>query len=232
MRECQYFSYGDTEVEYLKARDPKLAEVIDQVGHVNRQVIPDLFQALVNSIVGQQISTKAQETIWRRIEERFDPITPGRMAAVPAEELQSCGISLRKAGYIRGIADRMMDGTLDLELLQTLPDDQVCKALDALPGIGVWTAEMLMIFSMQRPDILSFGDLGIQRGLRMVYHHRNITPELFQKYRRRYSPYGTTASLYLWAVAGGAVEGMRDYAPGKKKEKKPCQSRGNRQENE
>ena len=83
--------------------------------------------------------------------------------------------------------------------------------------IGIWSAEMLMLFSMQRPDILSYRDLAIQRGLRMVYHHRDITRNLFEKYRRRYSPYNSVASLYLWAVAGGAIEGMKDYATTKKK---------------
>jgi len=72
---------------------------------------------------------------------------------------------------------------------------------------------MLMLFSMQRPDILSFGDLAILRGMRMLYHHRKITRQLFKKYRRRYSPYGSVASLYLWAIAGGAIVGMKDYAP-------------------
>jgi DNA-3-methyladenine glycosylase II len=83
-------------------------------------------------------------------------------------------------------------------------------------GIGKWTAEMLMLFSLQRPDILSYDDLAIQRGLRMIYHHRRITPKLFERYRRRYSPYASVASLYIWAVAGGAIDGMKDYAPKKK----------------
>ena len=76
---------------------------------------------------------------------------------------------------------------------------------------------MLLLFCMERPDVFSYDDLALQRGLRMVYHHRRISRELFEKYRRRFSPWGSVASLYLWAVAGGAVEGMRDYAPAKKK---------------
>lgn len=106
-----------------------------------------------------------------------------------------------------------MDGTFDIQALYTMSDDEVCARLSELDGIGVWSAEMLMLFSMQRPDILSFGDLAIQRGLRMVYHHRKITRELFEKYRHRFSPYNSVASLYLWAAAGGAIEGMKDYAP-------------------
>ena len=92
--------------------------------------------------------------------------------------------------------------------------------LSKLDGIGVWTAEMLMIFSLCRPDILSFGDLAIHRGLRMLYHHRKIDKKLFAKYQKRYSPYNTVASLYLWAISDGVIDGMKDYAPSKKKERK------------
>lgn len=211
------FEYGDEEVAYLAARDPKLAEVMAAIGHIEREVHPDLFAALVNCIIGQQISTKAQVTIWNRVLEAFGEVTPETMAACSDEELQRVGISFRKVSYIKGAAERVLSGEVDLDGLSALPDDEVCRALSALPGIGVWTAEMLMTFSMQRPNILSWGDLAIQRGLRMVYHHRRITPELFAKYRRRYTPYGSVASLYLWEVAGGAIPGMRDWAPKRKK---------------
>lgn len=98
-----------------------------------------------------------------------------------------------------------------------MPDEEAVEALSSLKGVGVWTAEMILLFCMQRPDILSFGDLAIQRGMRMVYHHRKIDKKLFEKYRRRLSPYGSTASLYFWAVSGGAVEGMKDHAPKNKR---------------
>lgn len=151
----------------------------------------------------------------------FGEVTPSVMAGCSDERLQQVGISFRKVSYIKGAARRVLSGELDLEALSRMPDDEVCRALSALPGIGVWTAEMLMTFSMQRLDVLSWGDLAIQRGLRMVYHHRRITPELFAKYRRRYSPYASVASLYLWAVAGGAIPDMKDWAPkGKRKPKK------------
>ena len=96
------------------------------------------------------------------------------------------------------------------------PDEEVIRELSALKGIGVWTAEMILLFCMQRPDVFSYDDLAIQRGLRMVYHHRKIDRKLFEKYRRRFSPYCSVASLYLWAAAGGAVPGLKDYAPKKK----------------
>ena len=212
-----FFQYGETEIAYLKQADKRLAEVIDRIGKVERRVIPDLFAALVHSIVGQQISTKAHETIWKRIENALGKVTPEAINRLSVEELQGFGISFRKAAYIRNATRKVMDGTFDIQALYTMSDDEVCTRLSELDGIGVWSAEMLMLFSMQRPDILSFGDLAIQRGLRMVYHHRKITRELFEKYRRRFSPYNSVASLYLWAVAGGAIEGMKDYAPKNKR---------------
>ena len=209
------FEYGDAETSYLKERDKTLAAAIDAIGPIRREVDPDLFSALVNSIVGQQISTKAHITVWQRMKAALVEITPQAVLACSEAGLQSCGITFKKASWIRAIAEKAADGSLDIAGLRTKPDADVCKELVRLDGVGVWTAEMLMLFSMQRPDILSYGDLAILRGMRMLYHHRKITVKLFEKYRRRYSPYGSVASLYLWAIAGGAVEGMKDYAPAK-----------------
>ena len=212
------FKYSEEEITILKAKDRRLAEIIEKVGHIEREIIPDLFSALVNSIVGQQISTKAHATIWdRMLTEIGYPITPECIDATDADTLQKFGITFKKAEYIKKAARKVIDGELNIERLQELPDDEVCAELVKLDGIGVWTAEMLMIFSMQRPDILSYGDLAILRGMRMVYHHRKITKEMFAKYKRRLSPYASVASLYFWAVAGGAIPGMKDYAPKEKR---------------
>jgi DNA-3-methyladenine glycosylase II len=198
-----YFKYGKKEIDWLRSKDPILGAAIDKIGHIDRAVIPDIFMALLNSIVGQQISTKAQATIWNRMLEQFSPLTPETIGLVSAEKLQTIGISMRKALYIKEITGSVLNGSLDLARLQEIPDDEVCAQLIQFKGIGIWTAEMLMIFSMQRPNIISWNDLAILRGLRMLYHHRKITPKLFAKYKRRYSPYSTVASLYLWAIAGG-----------------------------
>lgn len=212
------FKYGKEEITILKAKDRRLAEIIEKVGLVEREVIPDLFSALVNSIVGQQISTKAHATIWdRMLTEVGYPMTPERIDAIDAGTLQKFGITFRKAEYIKKAARKVIDGELDIKRLQELPDDEVCAELIKLDGIGVWTAEMLMIFSMQRPDVLSYGDLAILRGMRMVYHHRKITKEMFARYKRRLSPCASVASLYFWAVAGGAIPEMKDYAPKEKR---------------
>lgn len=212
----QFFPYGEQEIAYLKNRDKRLGEVIDKVGMVKRRVIPDLFAALVHSIVGQQISTKAHETIWRKMTGAFGEVTPEKVLGLSPEELQAFGITFKKVDYIRSAARKIASGEFDIHALRTMSDAEVCAKLSELDGIGVWTAEMLMLHSLQRPDMLSFGDLAVQRGLRMLYHHRKITRPLFEKYRRRYSPYGSVACIYLWAVSAGAVSGLKDYAPKEK----------------
>ena len=211
------FEYGEKEVAYLKAKDRKLAGIIDQVGHVYRSVDTDLFASVVHHIVGQQISTKAQQTIWRRMTDAYGTVDGAAVEAASIEELQSFGITFKKAEYIKDFADRVQSGTFDLDAVTRMPNGEAIDALVSLKGIGVWTAEMILLFCLQRPDVLSYGDLAILRGMRMVYRHRKIDKKLFEKYRRRLSPYGSVASLYFWAVAGGAIPGLTDPAPKKKK---------------
>ena len=149
------------------------------------------------------------------MKEQFGEVTAESILATEIPELQSFGMTFRKAEYIKDFARKVQSGAFDLEGISRLPDEEAIKTLVSLKGIGVWTAEMILLFCLQRPDIFSFDDLAIHRGLRMVYHHRKIDRKLFEKYRRRFSPYCSVASLYLWAVAGGAVPGMKDYAPKK-----------------
>lgn len=208
-----YFIYGSKEVEYLKSKDKVLGELIDQIGHIERETDTDLFSSVVHHIIGQQISTKAQTTIWNRMREKYGEVNAETISAADPDELQSLGMTFRKAEYIKDFAEKVHSGAFDLEEISEMSDEDAIKALASLKGIGVWTAEMILLFCLQRPDIFSYDDLAIQRGLRMVYHHRKIDRKLFEKYRRRFSPYCSVASLYLWAVAGGAVPGMKDYAP-------------------
>lgn len=211
-----YFPYGQTETDYLKRKDARLGVLIDQIGPIYREINPDLFSSVVQQIIGQQISTKAQLTIWNRMQHMLGVVSPQSILAASADTLQSCGISFRKADSIRDFAQRVESGTFDLAAVRQMPDADAIAALSACKGIGEWTAEMILLFCLARPNILSFHDFGIQRGLRMVYHHRAIDRKRFEIYRRRFSPYCSVASLYLWAIAGGAVEGLRDYAPARK----------------
>lgn len=212
-----YFKYGEKEISYLKNKDKKLAEVIEKVGLIERETDSELFSALVHHIVGQQISTKAQATIWERMKNSLGAVTPETILNASIEEIRSFGISLRKVEYIKEFAEKVHTGEFDIEAAEKMEDDELIKYLTILKGVGVWTAEMILLFCLQRPNVFSFDDLAIQRGLRMVYHHRKIDRKLFEKYRRRFTPYCSVASLYLWAVSNGAIPEMRDYAPKNKR---------------
>jgi len=223
-----YFEYTQEELNLLKAKDETFARYIDEIGLIQRGIIPSLYAALVNSIIGQQISTKAQATIWLRMQDKLGEITPENILTYSNEEIQSCGISMKKAGYIKDAAEKIVSKELDMEALHEMSDIEVCQQLSKLKGIGIWTAEMLMIFSMQRKDIFIFDDIAILRGLRMVYRHRKITRELFEKYRRRFSPYASIASLYLWEISVGAC-GLKDCAPMSEAQKKIKRKKNARQ---
>ena len=210
------YSYGEKEISYLKRKDKKLAEVMDRVGHIEREMETDLFSAVVHNIVGQQISMVAQETIWKRILDRIPEVNADAILSLSREDLKSMGVSFRKADYILDFAGKVQGGKFDMDALYEMEDEDVIKALTSLKGIGVWTAEMIMIFCLGRTDVVSYGDLGIQRGMRMLYRHRVIDKDKFRKYAKRYSPYGTVASFYLWAISGGVIPELTDPSVKKK----------------
>ena len=198
----QCFPYGTIETEALKAADPILGAAIDRLGHPDRPLMPDLFTALVNCVIAQQISTKAAETVYNRVVDRCGgAVTPEQIAKFSEEEIQSLGMSRRKAGYIRGIAFAFVSGQIDARELRDADEDRIIRELTALPGIGIWTAEMLMLHSLQRPDLCSWYDLGIRRGMMRLYGMETVSKTEFEESRRRYSPYGSVASIYLWALA-------------------------------
>lgn len=199
-------------MRYLQSRDKRLGAVIEQIGPIERRGNADLFASTVRHIISQQISKKAQQTVWKRLEERTGGVSVFAILSLPTAELQSMGISFRKADYILAFARMVEEGEVDLESLRKKDDKTVIRELVQVPSIGPWTAQMLLIFSLGRPDVLSYGDFGILRGMRMVYRHKKIDASRFARYQKRYSPYGTTASLYLWAVAGGAIAELDDPA--------------------
>lgn len=211
------FPYGAQEITHLCRKDPKLGAAIERIGHVSREMDPDLFSSVIHHIIGQQISMAAQKTVWERFLHAVPEVTAENVLRLPQEQMQRLGMTYRKAAYIREFAQKVHSGDFDLAALDSMEDSEVLTALSSLRGIGSWTAEMLMIFSMGRPDIVSYGDLAILRGMRMLYGRKTLEHKTFERYRKRYSPYGTTASLYLWAIACGALPELKDPAAPQKK---------------
>jgi len=197
----KFFEYGLREISYLKKVDRTLGEAIDRLGKVEREIIPDLFQALIFAIVGQQISVKAAHTIWQRMQDRFGEITAHNISKTSIDDIKLCGMTTRKAGYINNISNDVHHGNFNLNELYKLPDKEVIKRLSSMPGIGQWTSEMLLINSMERPDIVSYGDIAIRRGMTKLYGLSELSKEQFNECKNRYSPYGSVASIYLWKIS-------------------------------
>lgn len=201
MTNFKYFTYSQQEIDYLSNKDKKLKKVMELIGFIKRPVNHDLFQSITQSIVGQQISTAVQKNIMNKLKDRFPLFNAYEVNKVSLEELRSFGLSMRKAIYIKEFSEKIVNKQLDLEKLKTLSDDEVVQVLTSLKGVGPWTAEMTLIFALERKNVFSFGDLAIKRGLSKLYGHQEITRELFEKYRKQFSPYCSVASLYLWEIS-------------------------------
>jgi DNA-3-methyladenine glycosylase II len=195
-----YLEYPEEALKTLCARDEKLKAVIERVGPIKRERFAEPFAALIRSLVGQQISTKAAQAINARLADASG-LVPSTLAGMDEQNLRDIGLSARKAQYIKGVAQAVVDGTLVLDELHTMDDAELVRTLCALRGVGVWTAQMLMIFSLGRMDVLSERDLGVVRGIRRVYGIDELTPAFIDALKARVSPYGTVASLYFWHVA-------------------------------
>ena len=136
-------------------------------------------------------------------------ITPETILNINDDELQSCGLTYRKVDYIKDFAKKINSGIFNLNEINNMEDEEAISYLSSLKGIGRWTAEMILLFCLQRKNIFSYNDLAIQRGLKMIYHHKKITKDLFEKYRRRFSPYCSVASLYIWYVSGNRCKDIK-----------------------
>ncbi len=197
-----------TDVErHLISTDPRLGELVTRIvaaGGVRRfkpsTALSD-FDAIARSIIYQQLSTMAAATIYSRYVEALggDP-TPERVMSLRTERLLRAGLSRPKARYVKGLASMVASGELDLGALHRQPDEAIVEELTRVPGIGVWTAQMFLMFRLHRPDVLPTLDIGIQRGLQRAYGLRNpAAPRFISRSGKRWAPYRSIASLYLWA---------------------------------
>ena len=162
----------------------------------------DHYGALVRSIVGQQLSTKAARAIYERLLAHFDGHTPTPdevLAADPEEMRAAAGLSHAKVGFLRSLAEHVIDGSLELARLDELPDEQVTAELVAVKGLGPWTADMFLLFHLQRPDVLAVGDLGIRRAAMIAYRLEELPgPDELTAIAEPWRPYRSVACRYLW----------------------------------
>jgi DNA-3-methyladenine glycosylase II len=197
----KHYDYGQAEMDYLISKDEALGAVINRLGKLERVITPDLFTALLQAIIGQLISVKAANTVWLRMVHQFGEVSPYNIASVSPDDIQNCGMTMKKAICIHTIAQLIVQGDFVIDELTNCSDAEVIAKLTKLNGIGQWTAEMLLIHSMERPDILSWGDIAIRRGIMKLYGLDSITKDQFEQYRLLYSPLGSIASIYLWEIS-------------------------------
>ena len=199
------FTITRKDLNALCRKAPEFREIARQAGLESFECSGDLFYALVQSIVSQQLAVKAADAIFRRVETLLGEITAENLLAADVGSLRACGLSGRKIEYLRGIAEAQISGMIDFTSLPQKSDTEIIEELVKLKGVGVWTVEMLLIFALGRPDILSYKDLGIRKGIMMLNGLESLSETEFETYRRRYSPYGTLASLLLWRIKDGGL---------------------------
>lgn len=187
-------------VEHLRRADRRMAQVIERFGYIERKTDSPLFHTLVVNIVSQQIATSvAERTVGHLQREAEGEITPECILRLGLEGLRRVGLPARKAKWIVEAAERFASGEFRQEEFATLSDKEAIRKLVTLNGVGVWSAEMLLMFSLSRENVLSFNDLILRRAITVLYGERRLTARRFDHYRRLFAPYGSVASLYLWA---------------------------------
>jgi DNA-3-methyladenine glycosylase II len=198
---------GPEALDRLRSSDRVIAALIDGFGSPDdvlsrRGRRPgDAYGALLRSIVGQQLSTKAARTIFERLTALFGgrTPTPAELIRADPEDLRGAGLSRPKVAYLRDLAERVEDGDIDLERLKELPDEEVAAQLTAVKGMGQWTADMFLIFHLGRADVLPVGDLGIRRAVQVEYGLADLPdPEQLERIAEPWRPHRSLACLYLW----------------------------------
>jgi DNA-3-methyladenine glycosylase II len=197
---------GDEAAEHLRASDDTLKRIIDERGPLDQEARlrgrpPDPYGALLRSIVGQQLSTKAARSIYGRLEELFGgrAPTPQELLDADPELVRAAGLSRPKVKYLRSLAEHVLSGELELERLPDLGDEEVEREITAVKGLGQWTAHMFLIFHLGRPDVLPVGDLGVRRAVERAYGLEALpSAEELERLGERWAPYRSLASLYLW----------------------------------
>lgn len=183
----------------LTAADPALARAVAEAGPPAFELRPPGFETLVRAIVAQQVSAASARAIFARLCEAVQPLTPERFLAAGPEAIRACGFSRPKIGYATALAEHILDGRLPLDALPDMDDAAVTAALTAVPGIGVWSAEVYMIFAMGRPDVWPAGDLALQTAQQRIRGlDRRPTPKVSRTMAAEWAPWRSAAAVTLW----------------------------------
>ncbi|GJM62120.1 hypothetical protein [Persicobacter diffluens] len=190
-------------IEHLQSI-PEMNLLMELVPEIpEREIVPDPFLGLVFNIIYQQVSFAAGNTIYHRFLQLFEQTPdPKALLALEFEVLRSCGLSNAKAKYCREIAKAFIEKPEQFtpEFLQQLSDKEIHHLLLPIKGVGPWTIQMFLIFTLQRQDVHSYGDLALRKGMQWLFQREEMNPEIFEKLAAKFSPYNTVASFYLWEI--------------------------------
>jgi DNA-3-methyladenine glycosylase II len=187
-------------INHLKKSDPVLRAIIERVGPCRMEFGPPEFHSLAESILYQQLNGKAAATIFARfVALAGDPPTPEGILKLSDAQLRSVGLSKQKSAYLKDLSEKTKAGLLDFARLGDLPDEEVIAHLTQVKGVGVWTAQMFLMFTLKRPDVLPTGDYGVQAAMKKHYKKRKMPkPDVMEKIAKPWSPYRSVACWYLW----------------------------------
>lgn len=198
------FHYGKTELEYLMLRDNTLSNIIESRGILKFYVYENIFEGIVSQILAQQVHRKTHLAIFDKLKHTVSYISPKNILYLGYENLKQIGISSSKCNCICELSERCLSGKLNLQEFHSFSDTQIINILTEIKGIGKWTAEMVLIFSLERKNVLSFTDYGIRKGIELIYK-KSATKSFYTELCERYSPYSTIASFYIWSVGNNGL---------------------------
>ncbi len=194
-------------LKHLSNADERMAKLIDKFGPPNFNLMNNYYESLVRSIIYQQLSGKAASIIYKRFLDLFvfDIYPkPKDVLAVSIETLRSLGLSYQKVNYIRDLSEKWQDETINLTDIDSMTDEEISSELIKVKGIGQWTADMFLMFTLGRPDVFPFGDLGIQKGVMIITNMNRLpTQKEMERKTKKWQPYRTVAAWYLWKLVDG-----------------------------
>lgn len=195
-----YINFLQESIEAIENNDPILGKVIKKIGPIEKRTAETYFISLVSSIISQQLSTKVADVIYARFEALFEnPITPQEVLKIEDQTMRDIGMSWAKIKYVKALSEYAIKSDTVFEKFDAMSDEDIITELTQVKGIGRWTAEMFLIFTMERPDVFSYGDLGLRRAIERLYGCKTEpTVKQMEKIVKKWIPYRSIASRYLW----------------------------------
>ena len=186
-------------IRELNGTDPVMRRIIEQYDETVLRARGDAFATLARSVVGQQISVKAAESVWQKVIDSLPDVDPLTVYNTDETQLRQCGLSLRKISYLKDLAWHFSEGKLDVSQWHVMDDEALIRQLIQVKGIGRWTAEMFLIFHMLRPDILPLDDIGLQRAISKHYFDcQAVNKKAIEQLAQQWKPWRSVATWYLW----------------------------------